>query len=69
MTTTWSPKGLRRASISDDLCTLCDLPAATHARCRDCSVLAGPGHVVTSLEDGRCGSCARLKRRRAQVLK
>jgi hypothetical protein len=50
----------KNPTSSDTHCTVCGLLAATHPRCRDCTVLIGPDHATKSLIDGLCASCWRV---------
>ena len=46
-------------------CELDDLPIAEHLQCAACSILVGPGHIETEVdEDGWCEDCGGVFRRR-----
>ena len=42
-------------------CLICGQPVATHPKCRDCSIMIGPGHEEPVSYGGLCGACARWR--------
>lgn len=46
-------------------CPVCGQAVATHAQCRSCTIMIGPGHLEERAHDGLCGACERWREKRA----
>lgn len=51
------------SSATQQVCFTCGEPLDTHPRCRVCTILIGPGHIETTMVDGRCSSCLGFQER------